>query len=243
MKRFLLPAIIAFVLCLIPSPVQAAVQVTDPAIQPAFSFVDSIRDFLSDPNVAYLFFTLAILGLLIEIITPGFYLPGIIGVIAAVLAFYAIGTLSVNPVGVALIIVALPIFVLGAYRAAAFIPSTIAGIAALIAGSLCLFHDGPSIHPALIAAVVIIMSVAFILGSNRAVKAQRLRVSAGPEDLISRIAAVRTSLEPEGTVMVEGELWQAELDNGQAQVGEEVIVTAIHGLKLVVTKKNKEVPK
>lgn len=241
MKRVLLLVVFAFGLCLITSPVQAAVTAAGAAtVPPALSLTDSLHNFFSDTNIAYLFLALAILGILIEIITPGIYLPGTVGVIAAVLAFYAIGLLSVNPLGLTLVIMALPLFVFGAYLTRFFLPFTAAGIAALIVGSLNLFYAEPDvhpIHPALIAAVVIIMSVAFILVSNRVVKAQRLRIATGSEDLLHRTAVVRSPLGPSGTVMVEGELWQAELEQGKAQTGEEVIVTAIQGLKLIVTKK------
>jgi len=239
MKRVVSLAIFAFLgLCLISSPIQAAVPVAGSApVQPAFSLVDNIRDFFCDPNIAYLLLTIAILGLLIEIITPGIYLSGFIGIIAAVLAFYALGLLSVNPLGLITIILALPLFVFGAYRASFFIPFTAAGIAALIVGSLYLFHSEPGIHPALIAVVVIIVSLAFILTSNRVVKSQRRRVATGSEDLLSRTAIVRSPLNPSGTVMVEGELWQAEIDQGEALTGEEVVVTTIQGLRLLVTKK------
>jgi membrane-bound serine protease (ClpP class) len=187
--------------------------------------------------VAYLFLTLAILGILIEIVTPGLYVPGTIGIIAALLAFYALGLLSVNPLGLILLTLALPLFILGAYLAAAFIPFTLVGVAALIIGSIYLFHTGLAVHPALIAAVVVIMSVFLVLVSNRVVRAQRLRVATGKEDLLCRTAVVRSPLEPAGTVLVEGELWRAELDRGKAQPGEEVTITAIKGLKLSVTKR------
>ena len=238
MKRVLLPIVFIFGLCLTSSPIQAAVPAADLAVvQPALSFADNLRDFFSDHNVAYLFLSLAILGLLIEIITPGTYVSGFIGIIAAAVAFYALGLLSVNPLGLTLFILALPLFVLGAYLAKLFIPFTIAGIVALVMGSLYLFHAETDIHPALIAAVVIIISVSLILISNRVVKAQRQRITTGHEGLLHGTAVVHTSLNPGGMVMVEGELWQAELDQGQARAGEEVIVTDIKGLKLIVTKK------
>ncbi len=238
MKRVMALGIFIFGVCLLSSPIQAAGPAAVPAVaQSTLFFAGDLRGFFGDPNVAYLFLSLAILGLIIEIVTPGFYLPGLFGIIAAALAFYALGLLSVNPLGLTLIIIALPLFVFGAYRAAAFIPSTLAGIIALAAGSLCLFHTGLSIHLALITFVVTVMSIAFILTSNSVVKSQRRRVATGSEDLLNRTAVVRTPLEPSGTVMVEGELWQAELDYGQAQVDEEVVVTAIHGLKLIVAKK------
>ena len=236
MKRTLVPAMLTAVLCLIFSSIPAAASFSAGGAV-SLAAAGDIRDFFSDPNVAYLFLALAILGILIEIITPGLYLPGTIGVIAALLAFYALGFLSVNPLGLILLILALPLFVFGAYLAAAFIPFTLVGIAALIVGSIYLFQAGLAVHPALIAAVVIILSTVFILVSNLVVRAQRLRVATGREDLLCRTAEVKTPLDPAGTVLVEGELWQAEIDRGKAETGEEVVINAVEGLKLYVSKK------
>jgi membrane-bound serine protease (ClpP class) len=229
MKRTMLFILLIGAFCLITSTIQVAAASMDPASPALISVAGDLRSFFSDPNVAYLLIALAILGILLEIITPGLYFPGTIGIIAAVLAFYALGLMSVNPLGLFLLILALPLFIFGAYLAAAFIPFTVVGIAALIVGSIYLFQAGLQVHPALIAAVVIIMSVIFIVVSNRVVRAQRLRITTGREDLIGRVAVVRAPLEPAGTVFVEGELWQAELDRGKAQAGEEVTVAAIQG--------------
>jgi len=69
------------------------------------------------------------------------------------------------------------------------------------------------------------------------IKAHRKQVAAGREDLIGKTAVVEVSLGPKGTVLVEGELWTAVLDNGRAEPGEEVTVSKVEGLKLHVTRK------
>jgi len=70
------------------------------------------------------------------------------------------------------------------------------------------------------------------------VRGQKRKVTTGKEGMIGQVAEVRTALKPRGMVMVEGELWKAELDEGQAHAGEEVIVQKVDNLKLIVTKKN-----
>jgi membrane-bound ClpP family serine protease len=49
---------------------------------------------------------------------------------------------------------------------------------------------------------------------------------------------VKETLDPEGTVFFKGERWAAILDKGQAELGEEVIITEVDGLMLRVTKKD-----
>jgi len=79
----------------------------------------------------------------------------------------------------------------------------------------------------------IFLAIAIIWG----IRAHRQRVSAGREDLIGRIAEVKTAMDPKGTAFIDGEHWTAILDKGRVQPGEEVIVTKVDGLKLHVTKK------
>jgi membrane-bound serine protease (ClpP class) len=229
-----LPIAITCIFCIFAVPASAAAL---PATPSGSALSGDFIGFLTDPNMAYLLLAIAILGLAVEILTPGLLIPGTVGVIAAILAFFTFSQLPVSVVGITLFILALPLFILGAYVAGSFIPLSIAGVAALLAGSITLFPSGARPHPALIAAVAIIMSAVIILVANRVVKAQRLRVVTGREGLVYQTAVVRTSLTPEGTVLAEGEIWKALLDKGSAQPGDEVIITCIQGLKLLVTKK------
>ena len=61
--------------------------------------------------------------------------------------------------------------------------------------------------------------------------------TAGREELIGKTAVVKIALAPKGVVLVEGERWTAVIDKGRAEPEEEVIITKVDGLKLMVTKK------
>jgi len=69
------------------------------------------------------------------------------------------------------------------------------------------------------------------------IKAHRLKVEAGAEELVGRTAEVKTALSPKGSVFLEGELWTAVSESGNIEVGQEVIVSKVNGLTLYVTKK------
>ncbi len=89
--------------------------------------------------------------------------------------------------------------------------------------------------------ISIVLAVAFIVFAICAVvKGQRRKLSAGVEDMIGKEAVVRTTLNPKGTVLAEGELWTAIAEGSTIEAGEEVIITKTEGLKLRVTKKSKE---
>jgi len=85
-----------------------------------------------------------------------------------------------------------------------------------------------------IVALVAFLALAVIYG----VRAHRLQVSAGREELIGKVAEVATTMEPKGMVRISGEHWAAVLEKGRAEPGEEVIVTKVEGLKLRVAKKD-----
>jgi len=89
--------------------------------------------------------------------------------------------------------------------------------------------------------IIIVLAVVFIVFIIYAiVKGQRRKLSAGIEEMIGKEAVVRTTLNPRGTVLAEGELWTAISEGSTIEVGEEVIITKTEGLKLWVTKKSKD---
>jgi len=92
--------------------------------------------------------------------------------------------------------------------------------------------------PIIVSIVLIIAFIIFVIYAI--VKGQRLKLSAGIEEMIGKEAVVQTTLNPKGTVLAEGELWTAIAEGSKIELGEEVIITKVEGLKLWVTKKSKE---
>ena len=83
--------------------------------------------------------------------------------------------------------------------------------------------------------IVVVIFLVFVV--IWVVRAHQKKVMAGREDLVGRTAVVETPLEPKGIVLIEGERWTAIIDKGRAEPEEEVIITKVDGLKLMVTKK------
>ncbi|MEE9202026.1 MAG: NfeD family protein, partial [Dehalococcoidia bacterium] len=113
--------------------------------------------------------------------------------------------------------------------------------ASLIAGSILLFSGSPafSIHPGLIAGVAIFLTGFFFFAFRAVIRTHRRPQTWGSEGMVGQIVVARTPLNPSGTVAGMGELWEAMIDEGSAQPGEEVAIKEVHGLKLTVTKKEK----
>jgi len=99
----------------------------------------------------------------------------------------------------------------------------------------------PAIEMTGLIIVGIVFAVAFAVFVVYAiVTGQRRKVSAGVEEMVGKEAVVRTTLEPKGTVLAEGELWTAIAKGSKIEAGEEVIITKVEGLKLCVTRKPEE---
>lgn len=201
-------------------------------------FGESFLYIISDPNIAYILLSLATLGLLVEISSPGLVFPGVVGGICLLLAFYSLGLLPVNYAGVLLIILAFGLFIAEVFTAS-FGVLLAGGIISLVLGSLILFKGGPlfRVNPWLIAIVVIVIAGFFVFAIQRVVWAHRRQATTGREDLVGKNAVVKKALEPEGMVLFRGELWSAVSESGKVEVGEEVTISRVEGLKLYVHKK------
>ena len=203
--------------------------------------VEKFLQVISDPNIAYILFSLATVGLIVEISNPGLVFPGVVGGISFLLAFYSLGVLGAYWGGIALILLAVGLFI-AEYFTESFGLLTAGGAIALVMGSLILFSHSPGIavHRGLIAGVTAgaVAFAVFVVGAI--IRGQRRRKATGAEGMIGRAAIAKTPLDPVGTVLAQGELWAATLEDGRAAPGEEVIISKVEGLRLWVTKKSKE---
>ncbi len=198
--------------------------------------VERFLHVISDPNIAYILLSLATIGLITEISNPGLIFPGVVGGICLFLAFYSLGVLNAYWAGVLLILLAF-----GLFAAELFTPAfgilTAGGLTSLVFGSLVLFSNTPAmeVNRGLIAGVTVVIAAFVIFVVGAVVRGQRRRVATGAEGLIGRVAVAKTRLDPKGTVLVDGEHWTAMVDSGKVEPGEEVTITKVEGMKLLVT--------
>ena len=191
--------------------------------------------------MATILLSLGFLALVFELSNPGLFLPGVAGVIAIVVGFLALGTLPVDTAGLALIGAAMVFLFLELLVTSGGILGG-GGVVALILGIIITFRETPTdLQPNKIVAFLLIFVLATLFISIAVGLARsRNKVSpTGGDALIGRIAEVRTSLEPNGMVFLEGELWRAEIVNGTANEGEQVSILEVNGLQLKVSKLEK----
>ena len=194
---------------------------------------------ISDPNIAFLLMTIGTIGLLAELYNPGAILPGVIGAISLIMAFYSLQTLPINYAGVLLILVGVVLFILE-IKVTSYGILTIGGIISMVLGGLLLVKtDAPFMQVSLTFLLpTIFTAAALMLGMTwLAVKARHRRPVSGVESLVGAVAVAKTDLNPRGQVFVHGELWEA-LSEQPVQAGQETKVTGIDGLTLRVAPRN-----
>jgi membrane-bound serine protease (ClpP class) len=184
---------------------------------------------------------LGVVGLYFELSNPGAILPGIVGGIALLLAFYALSVLPVNLAGVALILFGLGLF-LAEIKVASHGLLAVGGAVALLAGSLLLF-SGPRntagyrvdlgvILPGLLLTLGVILTLTW-----RTIQLRRLPARTGVAGMIGGLARVVESFsQGRGRVHFQGEYWDADGPPDLAQ-GDLVRIVRVEGLKLLVERR------
>jgi membrane-bound serine protease (ClpP class) len=199
---------------------------------------DRLLDFISNPDVAYILLMLGLFGLYFELFNPGAILPGVVGVIGLVLAFYAMNTLPVNYAGLILIVFALILFLLEV-KVVSHGLLAISGIVSLLLGSIMLFKSSSSldmvkISIGILLTVTAISSIFFLYVIGMGLKAQRLSPVVGIDELLGLTGETLGVLDPIGQLQINGEVWTAESVKGGIDKGELVKVIKVKGLTLFV---------
>jgi len=205
------------------------------------TFLESVAHGLVDPNIAYILLSLGTIALVAEFYHPGAILPGVTGAVSLILAFVALGSLPVNWGGIALIALAVVLFVLD-IQVTGF-ALTVGGAVCFNLGSLLLFSpfgsEGPTVpqlrvSPWLLVTMTVLV-VGFFAGALGAgLRAQRRIALQGERALLGQQGVAQTALAPSGVVWLMSEEWTAEAEDAPVEVGEKVEVLAVDGLRLRV---------
>jgi len=195
---------------------------------------------LSDPNIAFILMTLGTIGLLAELYNPGAILPGIVGAISLILAFYSFQTLPINYAGVLLILLGIVLFILE-IKVTSYGLLSLGGIASMVLGALMLVKtDAPFLKVSLSVIIPTVVTFGALLMAVvwMAVKSQMRRPVTGAESMVGSIAVAKTDLAPRGKVFLQGEIWDA-VSEEPVREGEEAEVKAVAGLTLTVRPRRK----
>lgn len=196
---------------------------------------------ISDPNISYILLLIGLAGLYFELSTPGAILPGVIGGISLLLAFFGLSTLPVNYTGILLIIFGVILFI-AEIKVMSHGMLTVGGVISLIMGSLLLFDTTePALKVSLqvLIPAVVVASAFFIAVIWLAVKAQMRKHFSGAEAMIGTEAEAVTDIMGEGEVFLKGEYWKATSER-PIRKGAKVKILKMEGLNLSVEEIKKE---
>jgi membrane-bound serine protease (ClpP class) len=220
-----------------PLPKLSALTIRDAGMNPGQAFLH----LLSDPNVAFILFTIGFYGILSELFHPNFF-SGPVGAIALVLAFIGSNSLPLNIGGLLLILVGIGLFVLELH-VTSFGLLTIGGIVSTVLGAFALWTgvnpEEDAIRVAIspwLLALVVLLSLAYFFGVVRALMAMR-RQPVIPRPILALVGAggvAQTLIAPKGIAYAGGEAWSARSTGPKIKPGSAVKVVGIEGLELIV---------
>ncbi len=194
-------------------------------------------DIISNPNIAYILMMVGMVGLYFELSNPGLILPGVIGAISLILALYAMQTLPINYAGLLLILLGVILFI-AEINVMSYGLLSVSGVISIFLGSTMLIDsEDPAmqisqaiLYPTL--GLTIVLSIGIVVFATRT---RSLKKLGGMEGMIGETGLVKESLNLHGSVLVHGELWEAESDT-QVDEGEMVRIDSVEGLKIKVSK-------
>ncbi len=201
-------------------------------------FRDRFLALISDPNIAYILMMVGMLGIFFELSNPGAVLPGVIGGISLILAFFAFQSLPINWAGLLLILFGLVLLIVE-IKVASHGVLTVGGVVSMLLGSLMLY-DVPESRLSLSWFVIVptvgTTAALVIFAVSAGLRALYRPSTTGAAGMVGQTGMVKRALDPEGQVLVDGELWRAVAQDGPVPAGESVEIVSVDGLTLTVTK-------
>ncbi len=202
----------------------------------AMTWRDRILEIIGDPNIAYVLMLLGIYGLFFELYNPGSIVPGVIGGICLILAFFAFQTLPVNIAGLLLILLSVILFLLE-IKVTSYGVLSIGGVISMILGSVMLIESpipGMRISWGVILPAALGTALFFAFAVGLSLRAQRRKPTTGIEGMIGEVGQVIEELNPEGRIKIRGEIWSARSTSSTLAVGSSVKVVAVKQMTLMV---------
>jgi membrane-bound serine protease (ClpP class) len=210
-----------------------------PVVEIPMVLRERIFQLLWHPEVMLILTLIAMYGIIGELSNPGAILPGVAGGIALILVLYMASVLPVNTAGLALIGLAMILFIIDIFAPTHGV-LTFGGVVSFFLGALMLFNRGDPAFRLSLAYIVpatLLTALFFLFVVGKGIRAQLLPVRAGRETMLGKVVPAATRVDSKsGRVFIEGEYWNAQSDE-PVEPGQPVEVLAINGLTLKVKPK------
>jgi membrane-bound serine protease (ClpP class) len=170
--------------------------------------------YIADPNIAFILMMIGLAGIYFELAHPGVVLPGVVGALCLLLAFFAFQTLPINYIGVLLILLAFVFFILE-FKITSYGLLSLGGVTSLFLGAVMLFRGeggGMDISWGVLIPTVVTVSLFFIVVAGIVFRSHFQRALTGTAGMVGERGVAVTPLAPEGQVFVHGEYWHAVSD-------------------------------
>ena len=187
---------------------------------------------LSDPNLAFSLLVLGVLGVYWELHAPGLIAPSLLGLLLIAVGAYGLYQDSPSWYGITLLAAALLLLAIE-LKYYTHMVSGIAGAILLAFGAVFLLNGGKRITPALAVSVSLAFAAITIFLGLLGLRARQMRHLTGIETMVGTVGICKTDLDPEGTIFIHGEYWQARTV-GRIPAGQRVVVENIQDLRLLV---------
>ncbi len=211
------------------------------AVYFSMDWKQKLLNFFADPTMVLVLLVIAVIGIGIEVKSPGLFVPGILGGISLFLFLMAVRILPVNLGGLLLIVLAIVLFILE-LKFTSYGLLTIGGIASFVFGSMIMFDSplpGGSIPITTIIATVTSLIIFMFVVVRAVLRVHKSKVTTGREGIIGEEgeALLDFNNEGKGKVMVHGEIWDAQCAEGLKK-GDVIVVVEVGGMTLSVRKKS-----
>jgi membrane-bound serine protease (ClpP class) len=197
--------------------------------------------YIGDPNIAFILMMIGLAGIYFELAHPGVVLPGVLGGICLLLAFFAFQTLPINWIGFLLILLSFVFFVLE-FKVTSYGLLSLAGVVSLFLGAIMLFRGGGpgmNVSWSVLVPTVLTISAFFVVVAGIVFRSHLRRSMTGTAGMVGERGVAQTDLKPEGQVYVHGEYWHA-VSAEPINAGEPIEVVQVVDLKLLVRRVQKK---
>ena len=209
----------------------------------SLNFIEVLLSLLTNPNIVFLLLAVGVQSIMIELSHPGTWVPGFIGTVCLLLAVYGLGVLPVNWFGGLFMLLAFVLFALE-IKTPTHGALAVAGAAVFIVGALVLFNSvqvpgAQRLSVPLAIGTGALLAFIFVTIMTFALRTRHLPAKTGIETYVGKTGWVVQTLQPTGQVKVNGEIWSAELGDGEPgplPPHSQIVVVATEGLHLRVKK-------
>ena len=199
------------------------------------TFLRSVLQFLADPNLAFLFFSIGSLGIIYELASPGIGAGGGLGALLIILGLVSLSVLPVDAAGLLFFVLAAALYVAELFAPGVGIAAALGSVSLVLAGAFTFRNDAPGVSLSLAAVipVAVVVGVAVIGAGRLALRAAGPAPTSGAGRFIGQEVVVATTAAGGGQARLQGSWWTLRSEEPLA-TGARARVTGVDGVVLIV---------